>query len=247
MFMHDARVNVFLPMRKGSERIFQKNTREFADVDGGLCKIKLDQLLKCKYVDKIIVSTNDPLVFKIIKKFNSDRILIIDRPEALGSSATSTDDLIQYVPQIMPDGFILWTHVTSPFLTAEVYDQIIQSFLDNFPEYDSLMTVTKIQKFLWDDTKPINYDRCTEKWPRTQTLKPIWEVNSGAFLASKEIYLKRKDRIGIKPYLFSLDADLALDIDWMSDFKMAETLFHRQSLSDDITKHIRCLTQIHTQ
>ena len=43
------------------------------------------------------------------------------------------------------------------------------------------MTVTKIQKFIWNDRKPVNYNRNLEKWPKTQTIEPLWEVNSGIF------------------------------------------------------------------
>ena len=57
-----GKVNVFLPMRAGSERILEKNTKTFADIPGGLCKIKLEQLILCDLVEKIIVSTNDPRV-----------------------------------------------------------------------------------------------------------------------------------------------------------------------------------------
>ena len=33
------------------------------------------------------------------------------------------------------------------------------------------------------------------------------------------------DRIGAKPYLFQLNEELAFDIDWLPDFKLAETIY----------------------
>ena len=60
-------VNVFLPMRAGSERIPEKNTKTFSGIKGGLCRIKLEQLVKCDLVSKIFVSTNDKEVLKIYK------------------------------------------------------------------------------------------------------------------------------------------------------------------------------------
>ena len=218
-------VNVFLPMRAGSERIPKKNTKSFAGIDGGLCSIKLKQLVKSKLVNSVIVSTNDPEVVDISNAFNSKKIKVILRPEELASSSTSTDDLIKYVPEIMPKGHVLWTHVTSPFIGPDIYDQIIKTYFENIDHYDSIMTVTKVQKFIWNNSKPINYDRSVEKWPRTQTIEPLWEVNSGAFIASKEIYKKCMDRIGLKPYLFQLSEEISFDIDWLPDFKMAEALY----------------------
>ena len=220
-----AVVNVFLPMRAGSERVPKKNTKPFAGIDGGLCSIKLKQLLGSTRVGNIFVSTNDPDVIDISNGFNSNRIKIVQRPDELASSFASTDDLIKYVPEIMPEGHILWTHVTSPFLGPDIYDKVVEKYFENVGYYDSLMTVTKLQKFIWGDKGPINYDHSIEKWPRTQTIEPLWEVNSGAFIATKDIYRERMDRIGSRPYLFELSEEISFDIDWLPDFTMAETIY----------------------
>ena len=151
-------INVFLPMRAGSERVPNKNTKTFSGIKGGLCKIKLEQLIKCNLIDTILVSTNDPEVVKIANTFNSKKIKVIIRPNELASSSASTDDLIKYVPGVMPDGHILWTHVTSPFISSEVYGQIIERYLEKLEDFDSLMTVTKLQKFIWKDSEPVNYN-----------------------------------------------------------------------------------------
>ena len=220
-------VNVFLPMRAGSERVPNKNTKAFAGIDGGLCSIKLGQLLKCGLIENIFVSTNDPKVVEISEGLNSKKIKVILRPDELASSSASTDDLIKYVPEIMPDAHVLWTHVTSPFIGPDIYDEMIKTYLNNLDLFDSLVTVTKLQKFIWNDHKPLNYDRSLEKWPRTQTLKPLWEVNSGAFITSKAIYQNRLDRIGDTPYLFQLSDEIAFDIDWVPDFEIAEAIYHK--------------------
>ena len=53
----------------------------------------------------------------------------------------------------------------------------------------------------------------------------MWEVNSGIFLTKKYIYQSNNDRIGDKPYLFELSDDIAFDIDWLPDYKIAEALY----------------------
>ena len=219
-------VNVFLPMRAGSERVPKKNTKNFSGIEGGLCRIKLEQLVKCNFIDKILVSTDDPEVIEISNLFNTKKIKVIRRPNYLCTSSASTDDLIKYVPDIMPDGHILWTHVTSPFITSDIYCQVIDTYLKNLGHFDSLMTVTKLQKFIWNDSKPINYDRSLEKWPRTQTIETLWEVNSGIFLAPKSIYKLNMDRIGNTPYLYKLSDEIAFDIDWLPDYKIAEAIYY---------------------
>lgn len=231
------KVNVFLPMRAGSERVPKKNTKTFAKIDGGLCKVKLEQLASCTFVENIFVSTNDPEVMEISNEMNSKKIKVILRPDELASCSSSTDDLIRYAAEIMPDGHILWTHVTSPFIGTNMYNKIIETYFKNLGRFDSLMTVTKIQKFIWDEDGAVNYDRNIEKWPRTQTIDPLWEVNSGAFIASKAVYEYNMDRIGDTPYLFQISDEIALDIDWLPDFKIAEKLYHTmrsESVDDNL-------------
>lgn len=218
-------INVFLPMRAGSERVPNKNTKNFSGVKGGLCRIKLEQLINCTLIDLILVSTNDPEVVKITNSFNSKKIKVVIRQDELASSNTSTDDLIKYAPEVMPDGHILWTHVTSPFISSNIYSQAIKKYLENLSNFDSLMSVTKLQKFIWNDIEPVNYNRNLEKWPKTQTIKPLWEVNSGIFLAHKSIYEVNNDRIGYTPYLFQLSDEIAFDIDWLPDYKIAEAIY----------------------
>ena len=218
-------VNVFLPMRAGSERIPRKNTKPFANIEGGLCKIKLEQLVKCNFVERIIVSTDDPEVKKISKCINSKKIDLLSRPVELAVSSTSTEALIEHAADIMPNEHIMWTHVTSPFIDSNIYDWIIETYFNNLQRFDSLMTVTKVQKYIWNDAGALNYDISVEKWPRTQTLSPLWEINSGAFITSREIYQGKKDRIGYTPYLFQLENEIGFDIDWPSDFKTAEKIY----------------------
>ena len=55
----------FLPCRKGSQRVPNKNTRTFAGIEGGLLRIKLEELLKAQLIDEIILSSNDDEVIRI--------------------------------------------------------------------------------------------------------------------------------------------------------------------------------------
>ena len=89
------------------------------------------------------------------------------------------------------------------------------------------MSVTKIQKFIWNESGPISYDKSKEKWPRTQTIDPLYEVNSAIFMADIEIYKNIGDRIGKKPLLFETSEKQSFDIDWEDDFEIAEVLWGR--------------------
>lgn len=225
-------VVAFLPCRRGSQRVPKKNIKPFAGAAFGLVEIKLRQLLACPALDGIVLSTNDEAILDYADSLHEQRLIIHCRSEALSSADTSTDELVTHAVDLIDQGHILWTHVTSPFVTASHYGEIIRAYREKLTQgYDSLMTTTALQAFLWRDGMPLNYDRALEKWPRTQTLAPIHDVNSAAFLASCEVYKTLQDRIGQKPYLYEMDKLTSHDIDWPEDFVVGECLVEKGCVS----------------
>ena len=219
---------IFLPTRRGSERVKNKNTRQFAEFEGGLLELKLSQLLQLD-VDEIILSSNDEESIKIAKKFQSgnSKLKIDIRPEHLGASTTSLTDLIKYVPTLTSCEHILWTHVTSPMVTSEIYSNSINEYHNHLKSgYDSLMSVTPFQNFLWkrEDNDIINRTG-EERWPKTQDLETLYEINSAIFITPRKIYEHYLDRVGKKPYLYEMNKLESLDVDWEDDFKIAEAVY----------------------
>lgn len=225
------KVSVFIPTRKGSQRVKNKNTRSFAGIEGGLVRLKLGQLLESERVDEIVLSTNDEISMEIA--FNLDptesKIKVIPRPEELCLDSTPLSELIKYVPTIITEGHILWGHVTTPFATAAVYDKVVDQYFNRIQEgHDSLITTIELQNFILNkEAKIINYEHSEGKWPRTQDLPILYEVNHAVFMAHREIYLKKLDRIGDKPYLYTQNKIESFDIDWEEDFLIAEAIYDK--------------------
>ena len=216
----------FLPCRKGSQRIPRENIKPFAGFQNGLVEIKLNQLIAADYIDEIHLSTNDDEILNFASSIGSSKIRLHKRRENLSSSETSTDELVAHALELIGDDkHILWTHVTSPFVTAKLYDNIIKTYFEKLNlGFDSLMAIKTLHGFLWNNDGPINYDRKLEKWPRTQTLAPVYEINSAAFVAPSAIYRDSEDRIGEKPFLYAMDNFLGMDIDWPEEFSLGEQL-----------------------
>jgi N-acylneuraminate cytidylyltransferase len=226
----NKKVSIFLPTRAGSERVTNKNTRNFAGVEGGLLAIKLEQLLSLSKVKEVVLSTNDQESIEVAQNFLSNpKLKLIQRPDHLAQSHTNLIDLVNYVPSICSSEHILWTHVTSPFVNAEDYETAINLYFEKMTEnYDSLMSVKEIQNYVWSkkENKVSNRkDDDFKKWPRTQDLEKVYEVNSAIFIASKKIYKKENDRIGKTPYLLTHSFLQSIDVDWEEDFMIAEKLY----------------------
>ena len=165
----------FLPCRSGSTRVPRKNCRIFAGIAGGLLSIKINQLVACRNVDEIWISTDDDEVIQTaaaLSRGQSKLIKILHRPAELATSETSTDELILHVRDLLKDrsdrDLVLWTHVTSPFFSSGDYTRALVKFAEAAgASYDSLITVKPFRTYLWSETGPLNYDPVVEQWPRT--------------------------------------------------------------------------------
>ena len=89
-------------------------------------------------------------------------------------------------------------------------------------KYDSAFCAEKIQAFLWQDRKPLNFD--ATNLPRTQDLEPIYKETSGIYVFTKEVFLKYGRRIGVNPFVKCVGFKEMIDIDNPEDFDLAEAL-----------------------
>lgn len=224
------KVSFFLPTRKGSLRVKNKNTRPFASFEGGLLENKLSQLLKSELIDEILLSTNDEECISIAKKISpeSSKLRIIERPEHLCLDTTNLKDLIEYVPSITDAKHILWGHVTTPLFDNYDYDKVITTYYEKIKVgFDSLISVTEFKNFLLNKKGFLVNNSTSLPWPRTQDLEILYEINHAVFLTNRENYIINKNRVGYKPYLFVTDKMKSVDVDWEEDFKIAEMIYEK--------------------
>lgn len=222
----EEKVSFYLPTRKGSERVKDKNTKTFAGFDGGLVENKIKQLLQTRLIDEIIFSSNDEKCIDVAQKYDDSRLRIVERPEELCLSSTNLQDLICYVPTVTDAAHILWGHVTTPLCGPEQYDNAISIYKEKLQEgYDSLVGVTELKNFLLDKNGRLVNNTTDITWPRTQDLEPLYPINHTIFLAKREVYEEQKNRIGRKPLLHIMDEIHSFDIDWPDDFTIAEILY----------------------
>lgn len=132
------------------------------------------------------------------------------------------DVLLNSLQRVKAD-FVLQTHSTNPLLTSGTVERALKMFLENLVTHDSLFSVTRLQKRLWDaDSRPVNHD--PRVLLRTQDLPPIYEENSCIYLFSPSLLENWRNRIGERPMLFEMDPIEAWDIDEEPDFLVAECL-----------------------
>lgn len=217
------RLAALVPMRHHSERVPQKNFRDFAGRP--LFHYILDTLQRCSPIDEIVVNTDSPTIKEGLgEHFSSVRI--IDRPERLRAGTTPMNDVLLHDVDEVEADFYLQTHSTNPLLQPGTVTEAIETFLDRYPEYDSLFSVTEVQTRLWDElARAVNHNPSILL--RTQDLPPLYEENSCLYLFAEDTLVERHNRIGNRPYLFEIDKREAVDIDEEIDFRIAE-LMHQE-------------------
>ena len=108
---------------------------------------------------------------------------------------------------------ILWATCTAPLVFPKQYKEAISLYYKALEDgYDSLVSMEKFKRYLWDDNGPINYELGIRHVP-SQQLKPLYFVTDGILLAPRSKMIEWKYFHGSNPYRYILDKRTSIDID----------------------------------
>jgi len=213
-----------VPMRHHSQRVPGKNYRLLAGKP--LFHHILETLLAVSEIDQLVVDTDSEPVMDGLRQ-HFPQVVIINRPEHLRAVDVPMNDILLHDTSQMQADFYLQTHSTNPLLRPETISRAIETFLDAYPEKDSLFSVTRWQTRLYDQHgTAINHDPSV--LIQTQDLPPVYEENSCLYLFTRYNLLERHLRIGAHPILFEIDPAEAWDIDEELDFEITNFLMLRE-------------------
>lgn len=209
-----------VPMRHHSQRVPGKNYRPLAGKP--LFHHIITSLLNCPEITQVVVDTDSPAITSGLRE-HFPQVTIIERPERLRADDVETNEVLIYdISQVQADCY-LQTHSTNPLLRPETISKAIQTFISNYPVYDSLFSVTRMQTRLWDQSgKAINHDPAILL--QTQDLPPVYEENSCLYIFKRQTLLDRRNRLGERPMMFEIDPPETWDIDEELDFQIVEFL-----------------------
>jgi CMP-N-acetylneuraminic acid synthetase len=216
-------IAALVPMRHHSQRVEGKNYRLLGDKP--LFHHILHTLMDCPQIDAIVVDTDSQPIMDGLRA-NFPRVQIIERPPHLRADAISMNEILAYDASRFKADFYLQTHSTNPLLRAESISNAIQTMLANYPAYDSLFSVTRVQTRLWDQLgRAINHN--PDILLQTQDLPPVYEENSCIYIFTESILNTRRNRLGNRPMLFEIPPNEAWDIDDEIDFQITEFLLQQ--------------------
>lgn len=208
------KIVAIMPIKLINERCPGKNTRML----GGkpLLQYELDSLKKTGLCDSINVFCSSEDVIPFIP----EGVNFIKRSKDLDLPTANFNQIFSAFVRELDSDIYVFAHATAPFISVQTMSECIEAVKSG--EYDSAFCAEKIQDFLWQNGKPLNFD--ATNLPRTQDLKPIYKETSGVYVFTKEVFLEYGRRIGIKPFVKCVGFKEMVDIDNPEDFDLAETL-----------------------
>jgi CMP-N-acetylneuraminic acid synthetase len=216
-------VAALVPMRHHSERVPGKNYRLLAGKP--LFSHILDALLQCPEINQVVVDTDSPIIMDSLRE-QYPSVVILERPEYLRADTMPMNEVLLHTTAQIQADLYLQTHSTNPLLRSETISRAIQTLVQQFPTYDSLFSVTRMQTRLWDQLcRPVNHNAAVLL--RTQDLPPIYEENSCIYLFTRQTLEVRRNRLGERPYLFEIPAAEAWDIDEELDFQIVDLILSK--------------------
>lgn len=210
------KIVAIMPIKLKNERCPGKNTRLLGSKP--LLQYELDSLKATDLCSEINVFCSDEAVVP----FLPEGVNFLKRPKELDLPTSNFTQIFTCFMNERDADIYVYAHATAPFVTVETMKQCIEAVVSG--EYDSAFCAEKLQDYLWQDGKPLNFDATNV--PRTQDLKPIYQETSGVYVFTKEVFQKYKRRIGMKPYIKEVSFREAVDIDNPEDFDLAEVMLN---------------------
>ena len=219
-----GKITAVIPTRAGSERVRQKNIRDFAD--SNLLEIKIKSILKLKeegLIDEVMLNTNCPVSIETAEKYNLD---YHRRDDYYASSKCDIREYWKDCARNINTEVLLLAQVTSPFISHMTYRECIAKFKQD--SCDSLMTVQKIKEYIWTGNNPFNYE--WPEHPKSQDLPDdICFLTFGVSLIEKDYLLKCGNLVGETPCFHELSGIESVDIDTEQDFEFAQELYKKMN------------------
>lgn len=220
-----------IPMKAHSERVPNKNIREFNGKP--LFYWIFSTISQVDEVSTIVLDTDSSeLALQVTSYFPQVKVSL--RPDSLQGDLTSVNRLIEYVISQFPNEMeFLQTHSTNPCLSVKTVKEGISEYFEaKKASFDSLFTVNQLQtRFYSRDGSAINHDPVN--LIRTQDLEPYFEENSNLYIFNRVSFENSQARIGTKPKLKVMNSLESSDIDTEVDFTLAEIIHQKELFRDE--------------
>jgi CMP-N,N'-diacetyllegionaminic acid synthase len=215
-----------IPARGGSKRLPRKNLLNLYGKP--LIAWTIDAALNSKYLDQIVVTSDDDEILSVAKQ---EKVQLIKRPSDLATdTATTIDTLIHSIEsQSEQYDYCILLQPTSPLRSNKHIDEAIELLIEK--NADAVISVCQCEHSpLWASTLPPdgsmdNFISDEIKNIRGQDLPVHYRLNGAIYIANVEELLKQKTfMLRNKSFAYRMDPATSVDIDSKIDYILAAFL-----------------------
>lgn len=227
--MGNNKILAIIPARGGSKGVPRKNIKE---LDGKpLITYTIEASKKSKYIDRIVVSTEDKEIAEVSKKYGAEVPYL--RPLQLAQDNSPTIDCVIHMvnwlkekENYLPD-YVCLLQCTSPLRSYEDIDGTIQKAITLNVDGAVSVCEAEVNPYwtnIFDGDKLKYFIEEGKEITRRQDLPKVYSVNGSVYVIKANVLLDKKtfETENITGYVMSNES--SIDIDNEIDFKFAELL-----------------------
>ena len=209
------KITAFMPIKLNNERVPGKNLKCFSDGRTVISFMleKFVYLLERNIIDDAVVYCSREEITQYLPR----EVRWLKRSAELDTNETRSNDIISAFLKDCESDIYVMCHATSPFMGTDKIERCIEAVKNG--EYDSAFSARKIQNFLWQNGKPMNFS--VSSYPRTQDLLPIFEELPTPYVFTRKVFESTGGRTGLNPYICECEYIEGIDIDTPEDFELA--------------------------
>lgn len=216
----------FIPIRKGSKSIINKNLKKFCGRP--LVSWVITALNNSKLVDEIVIASDYD---EIIPETHLEKVFLYKRSFENAQDSSSTESvMLEYISNKNlnhEDTFIL-VQATSPFTKTIHINEGLEKF--NRDNLDSLLSCVSFKRFLWTkESKPINYD--FKNRLKRQDFEGQFLENGAFYISKVKSILKFQNRLSGKIGIYEMPEYTGIEIDEKDDWLIAEKIMNKYNLN----------------
>lgn len=229
------RVTALIPARGGSKRLPRKNIKLL--VDKPLIAWSIETAKASKYIDRVVVSTDDEEIKRISEQYGAEVPFL--RPEYLSNDQASSFDVVKHAIDFLTlsrsNELIVLLQPTSPLRLASEIDTALEFFVQKNAK--GVVSISETEHSpMWSNTMPedgcmSDFIRPEVQGKRSQDLPTFFRLN-GSIYIYETLSLLEQSKIFFNEnvYGFQTSLETAVDIDTGLDFLIAETIMKNRAI-----------------
>lgn len=218
-----------IPARGGSKGVPRKNIK---DLNGKpLISYTIEAAKKSKYIDRVVVSTDDLEIAEVSKNFGAE--IPVLRPKSLaGDISPTVEAIIHMLNYLKEEENYIPTHImllqcTSPLRNYKHIDEAVEKFAKNKEKALISVCESEINPYwtnIFEGNKLKPFIKEGYNITRRQDLPEVYRVNGAIYLIEIDTLLEEKTFQPESLTGYIMDSYSSVDIDTELDFKIAEVI-----------------------